>query len=214
MNSKWYYPAVLLGVALGILIAVLINDTDCFFIALLYAVLFMEDFKNPVARLRRRKKAPLPTWMQPRHKNLYWLSFAVVFVFWTYLLFMLPEDFDQFDRQDYLQLSAFILVGVTLGFVRRNAMLADAPENLENLNEYLQLQEDDNPDEVYVSVMSFKSVDEAESFQKLLEEKGIPSMIYGANRPDYIPEEALPIQVMVKKKHKGDVDKLLDSIRS
>ena len=64
-------------------------------------------------------------------------------------------------------------------------------------------------DSTYVRLKSFDTLEDAEDLKKRLEDNGIPSMIYGANKIGYISREVLPIQVMVTKKHLTDAQRFI-----
>lgn len=53
----------------------------------------------------------------------------------------------------------------------------------------------------YVALKSFATIEEAEEFKTYLEKNNIPSMIYGANRLEHIPEDVLPIRILVRKRY-------------
>ena len=72
-------------------------------------------------------------------------------------------------------------------------------------SDFLKMKLDNEQSDTLVCVKSFSTVEEAEEYQKQLEQKGIPSVLYGANKPDYISREVLPVQVLVKKQYKSKI---------
>lgn len=72
-------------------------------------------------------------------------------------------------------------------------------------SDFLKMKLDDEQSDTLVCVKNFSTVEEAEEYQKQLEQKGIPSVLYGANKPDYISREVLPVQVLVQKQYKSKI---------
>ena len=77
--------------------------------------------------------------------------------------------------------------------------------NFKEASDFLKLTLDNEENETLVCVKSFSTVEEAEEYQKQLEQQDIPSVLYGANKPDYISREVLPVQVMVQKQYKSKI---------
>jgi hypothetical protein len=73
----------------------------------------------------------------------------------------------------------------------------------------LQAQSEDDLS-VYATLKCFDELADAEKLKAILDEHNIPSMIYGANKPDYISRENLPIQVMVRKLDMDAAKRLLE----
>ena len=86
----------------------------------------------------------------------------------------------------------------------------DAPiHTLEDVFNYMDSLVTEEKDSTYVRLKSFDTLEDAEDLKKRLEDNGIPSMIYGANKIGYISREVLPIQVMVTKKHLTDAQRFI-----
>ena len=77
--------------------------------------------------------------------------------------------------------------------------------NFKEASDFLKLTLDNEENETLVCVKSFSTVEEAEEYQKQLEQQDIPSVLYGANKPDYISREVQPVQVMVQKQYKSKI---------
>ena len=103
-----------------------------------------------------------------------------------------------------------LLIGLSIKRRRWFQKNIDAPiHTLEDVFNYMDSLVTEEKDSTYVRLKSFDTLEDAEDLKKRLEDNGIPSMIYGANKIGYISREVLPIQVMVTKKHLTDAQRFI-----
>ena len=99
------------------------------------------------------------------------------------------------------------IIFILLVFIARRTYLSAAPKfDGTAMDLILQAQSEEDMS-VYGTLKCFDELAEAEKLKSKLDEHNIPSMIYGANKPDYISREDLPIQVMVRKLDKRLLEK-------
>ena len=102
------------------------------------------------------------------------------------------------------------IIGLSIKLRRWFQKNIDAPiHTLEDVFNYMDSLVIEENDSTYVRLKSFETLEDAEDLKKRLEDNGIPSMIYGANKIGYISREVLPIQVMVTKKHLTDAQRFI-----
>ena len=103
-----------------------------------------------------------------------------------------------------------LIIGLSIKRRRWFQKNIDAPiHTLEDVFNYMDSLVTEEKDSTYVRLKSFDTLEDAEDLKKRLEDNGIPSMIYGANKIGYISREVLPIQVMVTKKHLTDAQRFI-----
>ena len=107
-------------------------------------------------------------------------------------------------------LPLILFIGLSIKRRRWFQKNIDAPiHTLEDVFNYMDSLVIEENDSTYVRLKSFETLEDAEDLKKRLEDNGIPSMIYGANKIGYISREVLPIQVMVTKKHLTDAQRFI-----
>lgn len=147
-------------------------------------------------------------WLVGIAKVIYYLPLLLASI----ALYIYTDDelMDCFNFDPTIYHAITYVIFILLVFIARRAYLNAAPKfDGTTMDLLLQAQSEEDLS-VYATLKCFDELADAEKLKAILDEHNIPSMIYGASKPDYISRENLPIQVMVRKLDMDAAKRLLE----
>lgn len=175
------------------------------------AIVFINNPKAMYYRLKIENTVP-------KEKTYKVLIESVLLILCGVLIYATIQTLDSDYRFDLntllvfigIVLSLLLLIGLSIYRRRWFQKNIDVPvSTFEDVFNYIDNIIVEEKLSIYVRLKSFDTLAEAEDLKKTLEDNGIPSMIYGANKIDYISREVLPVQVMVTKKNLNDAQRFV-----
>lgn len=182
---------------------------DFTFLFVIYTMTYLGIimYKNPHA-VKSFIMNDMEEWLTGFAKVIYYLPLLLAYTaLYIYVDDELKDIFN-FDPTVYLAITYIIFI--LLVFIARRTYLNAAPKFHGTAMDLILQAQSEEDMSVYGTLKCFDELAEAEKLKSKLDEHNIPSMIYGANKPDYISREDLPIQVMVRKLDMDAAKRLLE----